>query len=51
MSQVGVTTSDGEFFPVKARLLRPCLSLTSAVQSGKGVHALAKPEAVRNYES
>jgi hypothetical protein len=27
-----VTTSDGEFFPVKARLLRPCLALTSAVQ-------------------
>jgi len=34
--QVSITTSDGEYFPVKARLLRPCLALTSAVQSGKG---------------
>jgi cytochrome b involved in lipid metabolism len=39
---VAVTTArDGEHFPVKAKLLRPCLALTSAVQAGRGVHATA----------
>ena len=33
---VDVTTgADGEWFPVKKRLLRPCLALTSAVQAGR----------------
>lgn len=36
---VNVTTSDDEIFPVKTKLLRPCLALTSAVQAGKGVYA------------
>ena len=32
-----VTTSvDDEYFPVKRRLLRPCIALTSVVQAGKG---------------
>ena len=29
-------TKDDELFPVKRRLLRPCISLTSVVQAGKG---------------
>ena len=42
---VDVTTSDEEFFPVKRRLLRPCIKLTSAVMAGAGVHADASTEA------
>jgi len=42
---VGVTTADGEYFPVKAKLLRPCLALTSAVQAGRGVHLTCMPTA------
>lgn len=33
---IHVTTSDGEWFPVKRLLLAPCLKLTKYVQSGKG---------------
>eukprot|EP00590_Aulacoseira_subarctica_P006263 CAMPEP_0172422260 /NCGR_PEP_ID=MMETSP1064-20121228/8425_1 /TAXON_ID=202472 /ORGANISM="Aulacoseira subarctica , Strain CCAP 1002/5" /LENGTH=390 /DNA_ID=CAMNT_0013163037 /DNA_START=538 /DNA_END=1707 /DNA_ORIENTATION=+ len=33
---IHVTTSDGEWFPVKRVLLAPCLKLTKYVQSGKG---------------
>ena len=33
---VDIRTSDGESFPVKRRLLRPCISLTSLVQAGRG---------------
>lgn len=36
---------DGEYFPVKRRLLRPCISLTSVVQAGKGKYNQAKQEA------
>ena len=36
---VDVTTSDEELFPVKRKLLRPCIKLTSAVMAGAGVHA------------
>ena len=28
----------GQYFPVKAKLLRPCIALTSAVMAGRGVH-------------
>lgn len=35
---VQVETSDEEMFPVKKKLLYPCIALTSAVQSGRGVH-------------
>ena len=34
-----ITTSDGETFPVKRKLLRPCLALTYAVQAGRGKYA------------
>jgi hypothetical protein len=33
---VTVHTSDDEEFPVKRRLLRPCIALTSVVQAGRG---------------
>ena len=35
-NQVLVTCDDDEVFPVKRDLLRPCVALTSVVQSGKG---------------
>jgi len=35
---VNVITNDGEYFPVKKKLLRPCIALTSTVQS-KQEHA------------
>lgn len=35
---VTVVTSDEEEFPVKKKLLFPCIKLSSAVLSGKGVH-------------
>lgn len=35
-SVVNILTSDEEVFPVKRRLLRPCLALTSVVQAGRG---------------
>ncbi|KAL4169220.1 hypothetical protein KRP22_010143 [Phytophthora ramorum] len=35
---VTVLTSDEEEFPVKKKLLFPCIKLSSAVLSGKGVH-------------
>ena len=31
-----IRTKDDEVFPVKRRLLRPCISLTSVVQAGRG---------------
>lgn len=37
---VEIITSDDEVFPVKRRLLRPCISLTSIVQAGKGKYCL-----------
>jgi cytochrome b involved in lipid metabolism len=36
---VTVFTMDEEEFPVKRRLLRPCLALTSLVQAGRGKYA------------
>lgn len=33
---VQIQTSDDEIFPVKRRLLTPCLALTSVVQAGRG---------------
>jgi cytochrome b involved in lipid metabolism len=48
---VTVTTLvDDEQFPVKTKLLRPCLALTSAVQAGKGVHADAVREVSVNTD-
>lgn len=38
---VEIITSDDEVFPVKRRLLRPCISLTSIVQAGKGKYELS----------
>ena len=35
---VTIRTKDDELFPVKRRLLRPCISLTSVVQAGRGVY-------------
>jgi hypothetical protein len=35
---VTIRTYDDELFPVKRRLLRPCISLTSVVQAGKGIY-------------
>jgi cytochrome b involved in lipid metabolism len=35
---VVVTTSDDEEFPVKKKLLFPCIKLSSAVLAGRGVH-------------
>ncbi|TMW68374.1 hypothetical protein Poli38472_005842 [Pythium oligandrum] len=35
---VSVVTNDEEEFPVKKKLLFPCIKLSSAVLSGKGVH-------------
>uniref|UniRef100_A0A7S2S150 Cytochrome b5 heme-binding domain-containing protein n=1 Tax=Rhizochromulina marina TaxID=1034831 RepID=A0A7S2S150_9STRA len=42
---VDVTTADDEYFPVKKKLLRPCIALTSAVMAGKGVHEAARAAA------
>ena len=36
MNIVYVTTSDDEIFPVKRKLLRPAIALTSLVQAGRG---------------
>lgn len=33
---VQILSLDGEVFPVKRKLLRPCIALTSVVQAGKG---------------
>lgn len=38
---VEIITSDDEVFPVKRRLLRPCISLTAIVQAGKGKYSLS----------
>ena len=35
---INVYTKDNEHFPVLRRLLRPCISLTSIVQKGKGIY-------------
>ena len=42
---VDVYTSDGEWFPVKRRLLRPCIKLTSIVQAGRGKYREGDAEA------
>jgi hypothetical protein len=36
---VYINTNDDETFPVKRRLLRPCIALTSVVQAGKGKYS------------
>jgi hypothetical protein len=40
---VHIKTNDEEIFPVKRRLLRPCIKLTSVVQAGKGIYKLNDP--------
>ncbi|RHY01532.1 hypothetical protein DYB28_000998 [Aphanomyces astaci] len=37
-SVVNVYTNDDEMFPVKKKLLWPCIKLTSAVMAGHGIH-------------
>ena len=37
---VYILTNDKEVFPVKRRLLRPCIALTSIVQAGRGKYSL-----------
>lgn len=44
MDVVDVYTGDDEWFPVRKKLLRPCIALTSAVMAGKGVHEGASTE-------
>lgn len=39
-----VRTSDDEEFPVKRRLLRPCIALTSVVQAGRGKYKTNSPD-------
>jgi len=36
---VHISTNDDEYFPVKRSLLRPCLTLTSLVQEGRGKYS------------
>ena len=35
---INIYTKDNEHFPVVRKLLRPCISLTSIVQEGKGIY-------------
>jgi len=37
-NSVEVKTNDEEWFPVRSKLLQPCIKLTSAVMAGHGVH-------------
>lgn len=41
---IQVTTNDDETFPVKRKLLRPCIALTHVVQAGRGKYALKDDE-------
>jgi len=41
---VALHTNDEECFPVRSKLLQPCIKLTSAVMAGHGVHKEALPE-------
>ena len=41
---VQIISLDGEVFPVKRKLLRPCIALTSLVQAGKGKYCKALEE-------
>ena len=42
VDRVDVICDDGELFPVRRALLRPCLRLTGAAQGGRGKHALER---------
>ena len=44
-SIVFVRTKDDEVFPVRRRLLRPCIALTSLVQAGRGIYKECSPSA------
>jgi cytochrome b involved in lipid metabolism len=48
---VEIITSDDEVFPVKRRLLRPCISLTSIVQAGKGKYELPTDKNNSDHDS
>eukprot|EP01041_Mallomonas_annulata_P004333 gene4333-8623_t len=41
---VEVLTRDGEIFPVRRRLLQPCISLTAIVQAGRGKYKQSQTE-------
>jgi len=43
-NSVKVLTNDGEWFPVRSKLLQNCIALTSAVMAGHGVHKEALPQ-------
>jgi len=43
-NSVSIHTNDEECFPVRSKLLQPCIKLTSAVMAGHGVHVDALPE-------
>ena len=45
---INVYTKDHEHFPVLRRLLRPCISLTSTVQKGKGIYDDTKRLQMKN---
>ena len=45
---INVYTKDNEHFPVLRRLLRPCISLTSTVQKGKGIYDDTKHSHIKN---
>ena len=50
-NMVDILTSDDEVFPVKRRLLRPCIALTSVVQDGKGKYKLVAEQQQRPQTS
>lgn len=45
---INVYTKDHEHFPVLRRLLRPCISLTSTVQKGKGIYDDTNHSQIKN---
>lgn len=48
---INVYTKDNEHFPVLRRLLRPCISLTSTVQKGKGIYDDTKHSQIKNLNN
>ena len=48
---INVYTKDNEHFPVLRRLLRPCISLTSTVQKGKGIYDDTKHLQIKNLDN
>jgi hypothetical protein len=48
---INVYTKDNEHFPVLRRLLRPCISLTSTVQKGKGIYDDTRHSQIKNLDN